>query len=82
MYRVAIDIGGTFTDLIAASDEGDLFEAKVSSDRERPEQALGQGLSELAARTEHASVRSLLRETRIVIQGTTVAINSVLQRRA
>jgi N-methylhydantoinase A len=79
MLRIAIDIGGTFTDLIAASDEGDVYEAKVPSDREHPERALEEGLGELAGRTEHRDVASLLGQTRIVIQGTTVAINAVLQ---
>jgi N-methylhydantoinase A len=79
MYRVAIDIGGTFTDLIAASDEGDLYEAKVPSDRERPEEALEQGLLELASRIRSPDVSTLLGETQIIIQGTTVAINAVLQ---
>src|SRR5262249_30577186 len=66
-------------DLIAASAEGDLYEAKVPSDRERPEEALEQGLSELATRIGTGDVRTLLGETQIIIQGTTVAINAVLQ---
>lgn len=78
--RIAIDIGGTFTDLIAATDEGDVHEAKVPSDRERPEAALAAGIAELAARIGYPDTRSLLRDTHIVIQGTTVAINAVLQR--
>jgi N-methylhydantoinase A len=80
MFRIGVDIGGTFTDLVAASDDGLVFEAKTPSDRERPEGALRAGLELLAEHTGHADVPALLRDTRIVIQGTTVAINAVLQR--
>src|SRR5439155_10656683 len=55
--------------------------AKVPSNREHPEQALEAGLAELADRIGHPDMPSLLRDTRIVIQGTTVAINAVLQRK-
>jgi len=81
VYRIAIDIGGTFTDLIAASDEGDLHEAKTPSNTEHPEEALRAGLDELAEHIGLAGTRELLGLTRIVIQGTTVAINAVLQRK-
>lgn len=79
MYRIAVDAGGTFTDLVAAADEGGVVEAKVPSNREHPEAALESGLRELAGRIGCASVEELLAQTRIVIQGTTVAINAVLQ---
>jgi len=79
MYRIAIDIGGTFTDLIAAADDGRVHEAKVPSDRAHPEAALAAGLGELASTIGYGDTRSLLLDTRIIIQGTTVAINAVLQ---
>jgi N-methylhydantoinase A len=81
VYRIAIDIGGTFTDLVAAGDDGRVHEAKVPSDRAHPEAALGAGLEELATSLGYPDTRSLLSDTRIVVQGTTVAINAVLQRR-
>jgi N-methylhydantoinase A len=80
IYRIGVDVGGTFTDLIAASGDGAVVEAKVPSRRERPEEALEAGLEELAARTGENSVGSLLRNTRMITQGTTVAINALLQR--
>ena len=79
MYRIAIDIGGTFTDLIGASEDGALVEAKVPSDPQNPEGALTAGLAELATRFEERSLTSLLANTVLIIQGTTVAINAVLQ---
>jgi N-methylhydantoinase A len=80
MYRIAVDIGGTFTDLVAAAGDGSIFEAKVPSRRHHPDAALKEGLGELAAATGAGGVADLLRQTSIVIQGTTVAINAVLQR--
>ena len=47
-FRIAVDIGGTFTDLIAASDDGRVLEAKVPSDRRNPDIALRSGLDLLA----------------------------------
>ena len=79
MYRIAVDVGGTFTDLVAALDGGGVVEAKVPSNREHPEAALEAGLEELARRTGCEGVEELLARTRIVIQGTTVAVNAVLQ---
>jgi N-methylhydantoinase A len=80
MYRIAVDIGGTFTDLVAAAGDGAIFEAKVPSRKDHPELALEAGLAELATATGAGDVAQLLALTDIVIQGTTVAINAVLQR--
>jgi N-methylhydantoinase A len=80
MYRVGVDIGGTFTDLVAASENGELTEAKVPSDRAHPELALERGLTELANTLGYEDASGLLGETTLVIQGTTVALNAVLQR--
>jgi len=79
MYRIAIDIGGTFTDLVGASDAGQITEVKVPSNRDNPEVALDDGLAELARTLGFRGNRDLLQETSLVIQGTTVAINAVLQ---
>ena len=81
MIRIAVDIGGTFTDLIATTEEGEIFEAKVPSDHEEPDSGLASGLSELSRSLNYEDVEDLLRETAIVIQGTTVALNTVLQRK-
>ncbi|MEZ5101575.1 MAG: hydantoinase/oxoprolinase family protein [Thermoleophilia bacterium] len=79
MLRIGVDAGGTFTDLIAAADDGTVVEAKVPSDRERPDVALRAGLEQLARRLDLVDARALLTGTGIVIQGTTVAVNAVLQ---
>ena len=79
--RIGIDIGGTFTDLVGVAADGQLFEAKVPSRREEPEKALTDGLSELANLAGLRTIEALLSETEMVVQGTTIAINAVLQRK-
>lgn len=79
MYRIAVDVGGTFTDFIATSPAGQILEAKVPSNRTQPDVAFRAGLQSLADQSAMASVEELLAQTSMVIQGTTVAINAVLQ---
>src|SRR5262245_66543845 len=47
--RVAIDIGGTFTDIVVMSDDGTLHESKVSTTPDDPSRAVVVGLSALLA---------------------------------
>jgi N-methylhydantoinase A len=72
---VGVDVGGTFTDLVAV--EGDAFwVAKVPSTPDDPSRALGDGLLKLfeVIAVEPSRVATLL-------HGTTVATNALLQRR-
>ncbi len=73
--RVAVDIGGTFTDIVLMSPDGVLSESKVSTTPDDPSRAVVDGLL------------ALLRELRIapgdvveILHGTTVGSNTILQR--
>jgi N-methylhydantoinase A len=73
--RVAVDIGGTFTDIVLMTDDGVLHEGKVSTTPADPSIAV------------IAGVRALLDELAIpptavaeILHGTTVASNTILQR--
>ena len=79
MYRIAVDVGGTFTDFIATSPGGEILEAKVPSNRREPDVAFRTGLQDLADHAGVSTAEALLAQTSMVIQGTTVAINAVLQ---
>ncbi len=79
MYRIGIDIGGTFTDLVAVDDDGRVtFVKSASTPRdqslgvmdglERMADALGLGLGDLLAGTER------------IVHGMTVATNALLER--
>ena len=48
---IAVDIGGTFTDIVAARGDGRLHVAKVSSTTHDPERAVVEGLAALIARS-------------------------------
>ncbi len=74
--RVAVDIGGTFTDIVVMKSDGVLSESKVSTTPDDPSRAVIDG------------VLALLRELDIrpgevaeVLHGTTVGSNTILQRR-
>src|ERR1041385_8244323 len=73
--RIAVDIGGTFTDIVLMSDDGVLHEAKVSTSSDDPSAAVITG------------VATLLNELNIppsdvaeILHGTTVASNTILQK--
>ncbi len=46
-WRVGVDVGGTFTDLVALSSAGDLIRAKVSSTPRAPEAGMLQAIRDL-----------------------------------
>ena len=75
--RIAIDTGGTFTDLVLSDpDTGRLVFHKVPSTPADPSRALVDGVRELVVRAGVASAEILF-----LIHGTTVATNTILQRR-
>ncbi len=79
-YRLGVDVGGTFTDFVLVDDVGHLTEAKTPSTPHDPGQALGAGLQELAGKIG-ISLDELLHDCRLLMHGTTVAINAVIQHR-
>ena len=68
--RVGIDIGGTFTDVITVSDDGDVGTFKIPSTPSDPSEAVLQALALLSGKTVSE-----------VIHGSTVATNTVLERK-
>jgi N-methylhydantoinase A len=80
MYRIGIDVGGTFTDLVAIDEGGMPTLAKVPSTPDDPSLGVLAGLSVLAERL--ASDRAaLLQQTDRIVHGTTVATNALLERK-
>src|SRR2546426_6245320 len=78
MYRIGIDVGGTFTDLVAVDDAGRVVLAKEASTPADPSVGVMDGLARLAA-TLGCDLRSLLRDTERIVHGTTVATNALLE---
>ncbi len=74
--RIAIDTGGTFTDLVAFdAASGRLLFHKVASTPDDPARAIVAGTQEIAQRAG-ASLDAI----ELLVHGTTVATNTVLQR--
>jgi N-methylhydantoinase A len=77
-YKIGVDVGGTFTDLVYTNGAGFLQVVKTLTTPEN--QAIGvlSGIGRIAAK-EHLSVRELLADTELLIHGTTVATNTMLE---
>lgn len=74
MKRIGVDVGGTFTDLIFVSDEGQMTVHKTPTTPQDPSVGTLDGVEELCriAGTEPASVEG-------VFHGTTIATNIVIE---
>ena len=75
-FRVGVDIGGTFTDIVLMYENGRVLTRKVSSSVDDYARAIAEGLAELFA--EHALDAGAIREVR---HGTTIAANAVLEHK-
>jgi N-methylhydantoinase A len=74
--RIGVDIGGTFTDIVLAREDGSLLVSKVSSTPDDPGRAVVTGL---AALLDHAGVAP--RDVVEIVHGATVASNTILQKK-
>jgi N-methylhydantoinase A len=79
-FRIGIDVGGTFTDLVAVDDRGRCTIAKSPSTPADPSLGVVEGLGVLASALglERAA---LLAATERIVHGTTVATNALLERK-
>src|SRR6201996_369358 len=75
-FRVAVDIGGTFTDIALLADSGLIHQSKLSSTPADPSIAVIEGVAQLLAELsiDPAAVAE-------VLHGTTVGSNTILQRK-
>jgi N-methylhydantoinase A len=80
MYTIGIDVGGTFTDLVAIDENGHTVFAKSPSTPEDQSIGVMVGLDELARRLG-LSRADMLATTRRLVHGTTVATNALLERK-
>ena len=69
-YRLGIDIGGTFTDIVLIGDDGTVLTQKVPSTPDNYAEGIVAGLAPL-----------LPRQISEVVHGTTVATNTILERK-
>jgi N-methylhydantoinase A len=77
-YRIGIDAGGTFTDFVFADRNGAVKLYKVTSTPEDGTKAVAAGLA-LIAESEGRPIEAILADTDLCINGTTVALNALIQ---
>ena len=75
-YRVGVDVGGTFTDIVLAGSDGTIHTKKISSSVENYAQAIVDGLAEVFRET--GLLGGAIEEIR---HGTTVASNAILEHK-
>ncbi len=75
-FRVGVDIGGTFTDIVLQRSDGAMMTKKISSTPDDYSRAILQGLEECIA--EFCFPGSAIQE---IIHGTTVATNAILEQK-
>src|SRR6202453_3376952 len=80
MYKVGIDVGGTFTDFVVQEDDGRMSQGKVPSIPGDEARAVLNAL-ELAAGALGRSLSEFLPHVAVINFGTTVATNAMLQHR-
>ena len=78
--RIGIDVGGTFTDLVAIDGEGRTIFAKSPSTPADQSVGVMAGLEELARRLG-LGLGAMLAGTERIVHGTTVATNALLERK-
>lgn len=77
-YAIGVDVGGTFTDAVAADAEGRIFSAKTPSTPPEYQRGVLQVLEALAAEVG-SSPAEMLGDTTYVAHGTTSSLNALVQ---
>jgi len=79
MYRVSIDVGGTFTDCLVLDEQGALRQFKAPTTPADPSVGLLVALTKAAAGYER-TVGDFLAQVELIIHGTTLATNTLINR--
>jgi len=79
-YRISVDTGGTFTDVVVTSTAGGFTIGKALTDRKRAFASVEAGLA-VAAEQLGTTVKALLADTAVFLYGTTRATNGIVERK-
>jgi len=79
-YRIGIDVGGTFTDLVLARPDGSIELAKSPTTPDDQSRGVVNGIA-LLAEGEGMTLHALLAKTSAVVHGTTTADNTMIEMR-
>src|SRR5512135_907964 len=77
-YRVGVDVGGTFTDLICVTPSGEVLLDKTPTTLDDQSTGVMNGLAQLAERFD-VELDALCRDIDILVHGTTTADNTMIE---
>lgn len=77
-YRLAIDVGGTFTDFLLLDSEGDFQVFKVPTIPSDPSEAVFNGLNMMREAKKITFINDFLKEIEVIVHGATITTNAVL----
>ncbi|MGI8663314.1 MAG: hydantoinase/oxoprolinase family protein [Acidimicrobiales bacterium] len=77
-YRIGCDVGGTFTDLVCVTPDGEIVLDKTPSTLEDQSIGVMRGIAQLATRFE-LSLPELCSKLEVVVHGTTTADNTMIE---
>ena len=80
LFHVGVDIGGTFTDLVAIDGAGQVARAKSPTTHDDYTEGISLGLKNLSARVG-VPVEELMGSTQLFINGTTIVTNAIAEIR-
>ena len=79
-FRISVDTGGTFTDVVVTDATGRFIIGKALTDRQRAFASIEAGLA-VAAEQLGITANALLRDTTVFLYGTTRATNGIVERK-
>ena len=81
MYRIGIDVGGTFTDLVAVDADGRVDAGQSRLDAARSVDRRDGGACAACGRVSDLTLAGAAAETERIVHGTTVATNALLEHK-
>src|SRR5437868_265954 len=79
-WRIGVDVGGTFTDMVLRDDQGAVHIFKAPSVPADPSEGV-LGVLRLAAQQLDLPLSALLRDCALFVHGSTVATNTILEKK-
>jgi N-methylhydantoinase A len=80
MYRITIDVGGTFTDCLVMNPEGGLRQFKAYTTPDDPSDGFVDAITKASDGFGHADLADFLGQVELIIHGTTLATNTLINR--
>lgn len=80
MYRITIDVGGTFTDCLVMDADGGLRQFKAYTTPSEPSVGFINAVTKAAEGYGHADLPEFLDQVELIIHGTTLATNTLINR--